>query len=373
MNRPSERRARAWRAACAVLAAVAGPAALAAQAALDRTKPPGARRRSSRCGCPPVQTATLPNGLQLAVVEMHKVPVVDVTLLVRAGAVRDPQDLPGLATFTANMLDEGAGRRSALEIAEEADFLGARLSHRRRATRTPRSACTCPSARLGAGARPDGRRRAAAGLRRLGDRPPARPAARTQILQLRDQPTAMAPLAFHAIVFGAAHPYGRPHRRHRGVDRRARPRPGRAASTRPTTAPANAQAARRRRRHAGRGAQLVEARFGALGDGRDVPAAPAAAAAAPAAAHLLPGGQAGRGAVGHPDRPRRRAALHARLLRAAGAEHHPGRLVHLAAQPEPARDARLHLRRALAVRHAPAWPGRSAPAPRCRPRRPTAR
>ena len=86
---------------------------------------------------PAVETATLPNGLELAVIEMHKVPVVDVPLLVHAGAVRDPQDLPGLATFTANMLDEGAGRRSALEIAEEADYLGATLSTGQRAGASP--------------------------------------------------------------------------------------------------------------------------------------------------------------------------------------------------------------------------------------------
>src|SRR2546430_3266953 len=42
----------------------------------------------------------------LAVVEMHKVPVVDVEVLVDAGAARDPADLPGLATFTALMRSE---------------------------------------------------------------------------------------------------------------------------------------------------------------------------------------------------------------------------------------------------------------------------
>ena len=67
---------------------------------------------------PAVRTATLPNGLQLAVVEIHKVPVVDVSLVLDAGAVRDPANLPGLATFTATMLQQGAGRRSALDIAD---------------------------------------------------------------------------------------------------------------------------------------------------------------------------------------------------------------------------------------------------------------
>src|SRR2546430_14670268 len=58
---------------------------------------------------------------------MHKVPVVDVQLLVDAGAARDPSAAPGLATFTATILQQGAGARSALDVADEAAFLGAQL------------------------------------------------------------------------------------------------------------------------------------------------------------------------------------------------------------------------------------------------------
>ena len=45
----------------------------------------------------------------------------------------------------------------------------------------------------------------------------------------------------------------------------------------------------------------------------------------------------------------------------------------LAAEPEPAREARLHLRRELGVRHARCRPGRSSPRPACRPTRPPKR
>ena len=108
----------------AVLAfALAAP--LGAQA-LDRSTPPELGPPPAM-HLPPVQEVALPNGLTVAVVEMREVPVVDVTLLVDAGSVRDPEDLIGLATFVANMLDEGAGGRSALELAEAVDFLGARL------------------------------------------------------------------------------------------------------------------------------------------------------------------------------------------------------------------------------------------------------
>src|SRR5439155_737710 len=82
---------------------------------VDRTKPP-ALPAPPALKLPAVQTTTLPNGLMLAVVEMHKVPVVDVQLLLDAGAARDPSGVPGLATFTATMLQQGAGARSALDV-----------------------------------------------------------------------------------------------------------------------------------------------------------------------------------------------------------------------------------------------------------------
>lgn len=180
--------------------------ALAAQA-VDRTRaptlpPPPALR------LPAVQTARLPNGLELAVVEMHEVPVVDVTLLLRAGSVRDPADLPGLATFTANMLDEGAGRRNALEIAEEAAYLGARLATGA-GPEMSEVALHVPKRRLG----PALDLMADVALRPTfpdSEIARQRDLRRSQILQLRDRPTAIAPLAFNAIVFGPSHPYGRP-------------------------------------------------------------------------------------------------------------------------------------------------------------------
>src|SRR5207247_10618759 len=91
------------------------------------TQPPARPPRPPR-KLPAVQTATLPRGREIAVVEMHKVPVVDVQIVLDAGAARDPADLPGLATFTATMLQQGAGRRGALDIADEAAILGAQLN-----------------------------------------------------------------------------------------------------------------------------------------------------------------------------------------------------------------------------------------------------
>ena len=178
-----------------------------ARAALDRSHPP-ALAPPAPLRLPPVQLQRLANGLEIAVVEMHEAPVVDVTLLVRAGAVFDPPDQPGLATFTSDMLDEGAGSRSALDIAEQADYLGASLS-------------TDAGPEMSQVGLHITRRRLAEGLDLMADvalRPTfpdseiarRRELRKTALLQLRDEPTQIAPLAFNAIVFGTQHPYGRP-------------------------------------------------------------------------------------------------------------------------------------------------------------------
>ncbi len=187
-----------------LLAAV--PSLLLAQG-VDRSRPPQLPP-APPLRVPAVQTATLPNGLELAVVEMHEVPVVDVSLLIGAGSARDPDDLPGLATFTAAVLQEGAGRRGSLELADEIAYLGARL-YSAASYDAANVLLHVPKRRLGPA------------LDLMADvvlRPTfpdseiarQRDLRRTQILQQRDQPVAMANIAFSAIVFGSAHPYGRP-------------------------------------------------------------------------------------------------------------------------------------------------------------------
>ncbi|MFP6636496.1 MAG: pitrilysin family protein, partial [Dehalococcoidia bacterium] len=70
----------------------------------------------------------LANGMGIAVVERRGAPIVSFALVLRAGAVSDPEDLPGLASFTAQMLMEGTEGRTSLEIANAAEFIGARIS-----------------------------------------------------------------------------------------------------------------------------------------------------------------------------------------------------------------------------------------------------
>ncbi len=94
---------------------------------IDRSvqPPPAPVRRFSPSA--PLQQR-LPNGLQLLVVEMRAIPMIAFSLVLKAGAATDPVRLPGLAAFTADMLEEGTASRSSLQIAGEFDFIGSHLT-----------------------------------------------------------------------------------------------------------------------------------------------------------------------------------------------------------------------------------------------------
>jgi zinc protease len=93
----------------------------------DWTKPPAAAKEPTFK--PPVaKRSRLKNGMWLVVVENHALPIVSMTLVAPgAGAAADPSGKGGLASFTADLLDEGAGGLSAIAIAEEQDRLGASI------------------------------------------------------------------------------------------------------------------------------------------------------------------------------------------------------------------------------------------------------
>src|SRR6187549_4309367 len=99
---------------------------VSAQQVPDRTKAP-VPGPAPTLKLPPIQKRALANGLPVWIVEMSKVPVVQINLIVRAGAAADPAGKYGLASFTAAMLDEGAGSRNALDLADAIEFLGVNI------------------------------------------------------------------------------------------------------------------------------------------------------------------------------------------------------------------------------------------------------
>jgi predicted Zn-dependent peptidase len=184
---------------------LAAATSLSAQT-LDRTTPPTLSPPVA-LHLPPVSTEHLASGAALYLVEMHKVPLVQVTLRLRAGGRYDGAH-PGIASFTANMLTEGAGTRDAAGVASQIAYLGARLDADAGWDYTTVSLST-PVRTLGAALdlmadlvlRP---RFGAADIRREKNLRIA------DIVEARSEPSAMASLAFNAVVFPAGHPYHRP-------------------------------------------------------------------------------------------------------------------------------------------------------------------
>lgn len=68
------------------------------------------------------------NGITLLILERPSLPLVHVSVLVKAGSIDDPEEKAGLAYMTAVLLDEGTKSRTSAEISEAIDFIGAHLS-----------------------------------------------------------------------------------------------------------------------------------------------------------------------------------------------------------------------------------------------------
>src|SRR5580765_2800382 len=179
-------------------------ATLGAQAP-DRPHPP-------QVGPPPVvhlptiQKRQLSNGLPVWLVELHEVPVAQVNLVVLRGSADDPAGKFGIATLTAAMLQEGAGSRTSLELADAIDFLGADVT----TTAGIDSSAVrlhVPVARL-ADALPlmaDVALRPTFPKEEL-DR--LRQERLTAILQARDNPATIDATAFNRVLYGPTHRYG---------------------------------------------------------------------------------------------------------------------------------------------------------------------
>lgn len=149
---------------------------------------------------------TLSNGLDVILVEQHELPVVDVRLVVRAGAAVDAPADAGRATLLADLLDEGTTTRTTLQIADELEYLGAELN-----TDAGWDATYANLHVL--------RPRLHDALALMADvvvRPtfPAEEVERKRaerlatLIQQRDEPRFLASNAFAAVLYGAAHPYG---------------------------------------------------------------------------------------------------------------------------------------------------------------------
>lgn len=157
---------------------------------------------------PDVQRMTLDNGLEVVLAERHTLPVVNFNLQVDAGYAADQFSRAGTAKLTMNLIDQGTGELSALEISEQLDLLGAQLST---GANIDRSYVSLSALRSNLDASLD--------LFSNIVREPSFPAEelerqRSQMLaslsQEMNQPQAMALRVFPRQLFGDEHAYGQP-------------------------------------------------------------------------------------------------------------------------------------------------------------------
>ncbi|MBQ5946249.1 insulinase family protein, partial [Massilia sp. ST3] len=189
----------------------AGPVAkAAAHASINGAEP--WRAKPPKAGPPP--SFTLPKGESfrlangLTVIHHHNpaLPLVSAQLVLRSGSAANPARLPGLAGFTAQMLEEGTATRSAPQIADELAQLGAFMDSATSADATSVSLLAL-------------RATFAQALEIMADvvQRPAFPIAEIErqradrlgeLIQQREEPDAVAAVAAAGALYGVRHPKG---------------------------------------------------------------------------------------------------------------------------------------------------------------------
>ena len=76
---------------------------------------------------PAIAKSALPNGRGVWTARHEQVPIVSLMLLIRSGAAADPAGADGLAAVTADMLDEGCGELSAIDVHQAIARVGAQF------------------------------------------------------------------------------------------------------------------------------------------------------------------------------------------------------------------------------------------------------
>jgi zinc protease len=155
---------------------------------------------------PQAQAFSLPNGLRVIHYDNPALPLVSAELVMRSGSDANPGPRPGLAGFTAQMLDQGTATRSATQIADEVAQLGAFLG----------SASTPDASSVGLLSLSSNFTQALGVMADVVQHP-AFPVAEVErqraarigdLSRQRDEAGAVAAVAGAAALYGPRHPYG---------------------------------------------------------------------------------------------------------------------------------------------------------------------
>lgn len=77
---------------------------------------------------PAIEKTKLSNGMELWMVEQNELPIVAMNMVFRTGSSNEPADKTGVAQATATLIDDGTATRSAADIANQLQSIGANLS-----------------------------------------------------------------------------------------------------------------------------------------------------------------------------------------------------------------------------------------------------
>ncbi|MDF1502319.1 pitrilysin family protein [Roseisolibacter sp. H3M3-2] len=174
------------------------PRAAGAAGRVDRSKPP-ALPPTPALRVPTITTRALSNGITVAVLENHEIPVVSVRALVDAPAVLDPAGKEGTGALAFAMLAEGTTTRTAEQLADAFAELGTAVAPTGFLTVTGNvdRALELMRDQLWNPAFPQ------AALDRIRANQVA------NLRRLKDQPTYLAGRVLANALYGAGHPYER--------------------------------------------------------------------------------------------------------------------------------------------------------------------
>jgi zinc protease len=155
---------------------------------------------------PAIEKQKLSNGLEVWVVRQAELPIVSMNMVFKSGGTVDPTGKTGLASTTASLLNSGTKTRSAVEIANQLQNLGATLG----------TSSSWDSANVSMQSLTKNLDKALELYADVVLNPTfpeseletARRRALTGLMQRRDNPNAIAGVVYNSLLYGKNHPYG---------------------------------------------------------------------------------------------------------------------------------------------------------------------
>jgi zinc protease len=77
---------------------------------------------------PPIEKTKLSNGMDVWMVEQHELPIVSMNMVFRTGSSNEPENKIGVSSMTSQLLDDGTATRSAADIVNQLQSIGANMN-----------------------------------------------------------------------------------------------------------------------------------------------------------------------------------------------------------------------------------------------------